>query len=120
MNRHDTLIALTDDHYEAARSLNHARKQATPAPTLYAILGNLKTSAGYGIAQALTEFARQLAESATVYDLYDTAANPAESITTATALLTQAAEHATQVGDILELAQQAIASQGYHTPDDAA
>jgi hypothetical protein len=119
--RLESLSSHADEHYNAIRAIGRATSgpRSIPAPTVYAILGNLKTSAGHGVEAVLIELADRLRESITDYAVYDRARDPQDSIDTATALMVAAGEHAAAIGDLLERAQVAINQQGYNTPEPA-
>lgn len=103
--------------YESLRALNHLTGHGPiPAPTLYRILGDLK-GIGHLLPQACAQLARGLEESLHVLDVYDHRTDPGESVTEAVLLLNQALRTATELGDLLEAAQAAIAEQGYRTDD---
>ncbi len=88
-----------------------------PAPTVYRILGELK-GIGHLLPQACAQLARGLEESLQALDVYDHRREPGESVTEAVMILNQALHKATELGDLLEAAQAAIAEQGYRTDDD--
>lgn len=103
--------------YESLRALNHLTGHGPiPAPTLYRILGELK-GIGYLLPQACSQLARGLEESLQALDVYDHRREPGESVTEAVMLLNQALRKATELGDLLEAAQAAIAEQGYRYDD---
>jgi hypothetical protein len=111
------LVRLAQVAAEAVRSINHQTivGPPLPAPCLYDVLGDLKRL-GYGLDQAVTQMAARLADSAGVFDLYECdGRDPADSIHAAAAALTAAADHAQQVGALLDGAQSSIAGQGYRT-----
>lgn len=111
---HDLLIAAADDAYEAVRTINHFSCGVLPAPTVYAVLGNLKC-VGHMLPQALRQLGDGLAASLCEYDVYDAhGVAPALSVTTAHAYLADSAEHARDLGLLLEAAQSAISQQGHH------
>lgn len=104
--------------YESLRALNHLTGHGPiHAPTGYRILGELK-GIGYLLPQACAQLARGLEESLQALDVYDHRREPGESVTEAVMLLNQALRWATELGDLLEAAQAAIAEQGYRTEDD--
>ncbi len=101
--------------YESLRAINHLTGHGPiPAPTLYRILGELK-GIGHLLPQACAQLARGLEESLHVLDVYDHRREPGESVTEAVLLLNQALRQATELGELLEAAQAAIAEQGYRT-----
>lgn len=103
--------------YESLRALNHLTGHGPiPAPTLYRILGELK-GIGHLLPQACAQLARGLEESLQALDVYDHRREPGESVTEAVMLLNQALSKATELGELLEAAQAAIAEQGYRTDD---
>lgn len=103
--------------YESLRAINHLTDHGPiPAPTLYRVLGELK-GIGHLLPQALEQLSHGLRASLDAYDVYDHRDDPAASVTNATALLTQAARTAAELGRLLEDAQRAIAEQGYRTDD---
>ena len=103
--------------YESLRAINHLTGHGPiTAPTLYRILGELK-GVGHLLPQALEQLGRGLRASLDAYDVYDHRGDPAASVTAATALLTQAARTAADLGRLLEDAQSAIAEQGYRADD---
>jgi hypothetical protein len=116
----DSLVQHADNAYEAVRALNHATigGRAVPAPTVYALLGNLQSAGGYGLAQLLGQMADGLIRSLSEYDVYDHKREPAESVAVANKAMRVAAEHARQVGELLSAAQIAINDQGYNVPED--
>jgi hypothetical protein len=100
----------------AVRGINHQTitGPALPAPCVYEVLGALKR-VGYGLDQATGQLASRLEASAAVFDLYEfRGGDPAASIASATAALTEAAGHAEALGRLLDAAQSAIAGQGYN------
>ena len=113
------IVREADTAYEAVRAINHATINAhsIPAPVVYDFLGNAKTAAGHGMHQALTQVAAGLVRSLETHDVYDDSGNPAENAAAAAALMHQAADLATQIGELLEQAQSRISSQGYRTPE---
>ena len=103
--------------YESIRAINHLTShRPIPAPTAYRILGELK-GIGHLLPQACAQLARGLEESLHVLDVYDHRREPGESATEAVMLLNQTLRTATELGDLLEAAQAAIAEQGYRTTD---
>ena len=103
--------------HESLRALNHLTSHGSiPAPTLYRILGELK-GIGYLLPQACAQLTRGLEESLSVLDVYDHRGDPAESVTEAVLILSQALRTATELGSLLEAAQAAISEQGYRTDD---
>jgi hypothetical protein len=111
------IVTRADDAYEAIRAINHATPRGpVPAPVLYDVLGSLKLL-GPGLQQALAQLGDALTESLAANRVYeDDGADPATRAAACRAALTAAAGHAAHLGDALEVAQQAIAGQGYH-PD---
>ena len=103
--------------HESLRALNHLTGHGPiPAPTVYRVLGELK-GIGHLLPQACAQLARGLEESLHVLDVYDHRREPGESATEAVMLLNQTLRTATELGDLLEAAQAAIAEQGYRTAD---
>jgi hypothetical protein len=105
-----------DAAYEAIRALNHATiwGGGTPAPTIYAVLGNLKTALGYGAQQALNQLGERLVDSLYEFDVTeDDGRSPTESVSAALDHLRVAAHLAEQIGEHLSAAQSAIAGQGH-------
>ncbi len=105
--------------YEAIRSINHRTiwlSDGLPAPAVYLVLAELKSALGYGAQQGLEQLERGLVQSLNHYDVYeDDGRDPAASVQAAVAALKAAAELAGQIGPLLDLAQSAIAGQGYRT-----
>lgn len=98
---------------KSIRSINHLTLAgAIPAPTVYEVLGELK-GVGHLLPQTLTQLARGLEKSLTEIDVYDHAGDPVHSVATANYHLLAAAEHARQLGALLDVAQAAISQQGY-------
>ncbi len=114
------LVQNADDAYEAIRSINHKTfGGALPAPLLYDVLGSLK-GVGHLLPQALRQLAAGLGRSLDAYDVYeDDNRDPIQSVATATDHLTRAAALAAQLGIELDLAQSAIAGQGFRQPADS-
>lgn len=111
------LVHAAEDSYEAIRTINHQLLgSSNPAPLVYELLGNLKHSAGHGLEQVLHQLASGLSNSLTAFNVYedDEATDPAESVTRASDALIEAASLAARIGDLLGIAQSAIAGQGYH------
>ncbi len=103
--------------YESLRAINHLTGHGPiPAPIVYRILGELK-GIGHLLPQACAQLARGLEESLHALDVYDHRREPVESVTEAVPLLNQALRKATELGELLEAAQTAIAEQGYHPSD---
>lgn len=100
--------------YESIRAINHLTSGAVvPAPVLYQVLGELK-GVGHLLPQALNQLGVGLERSLTEIDgVYDDARDPADTVTRARQLLTDAAAAASQLGALLEEAQAVIAAQGY-------
>jgi hypothetical protein len=110
--------ALTDAEtaYEAIRAINHATiwGGGIPAPTIYAVLGNLKTALGYGAKQTLNQLGERLVDSLYDFDVIeDDGRSPAESVAAAVDHMRMAARLAEQIGEHLSAAQSAIAGQGH-------
>lgn len=105
--------------YEAIRGINHVTggPEPIPAPVVYDVLGNLK-GVGHMLPQALDQLGRGLTASLEAFDVYDHKADPAESVAQAVDAMRAAAEHARQLGLLLEQAQGAINSQGYNEPGE--
>ncbi|MDN5795879.1 MAG: hypothetical protein L0H79_09030 [Intrasporangium sp.] len=102
--------------YESIRALCHATvgRGPIPPPQVYEVLGNLKCL-GYGLTQALRQLSRALAESLTVYAVYeDDGDNPEESIAYAMESLRAAADRATQLAVLLDAAQDDLSRIGIH------
>jgi hypothetical protein len=99
----------------AIRAINHLTGHGLPipAPIVYDVLGNLK-GIGHMLPQALRQLSAGRAASLGEFDVYDRNGDPAESIAKARAAMTAAAEHAEQLGALLEAAQSAVNSQGYN------
>lgn len=110
--------ALADEAYEAIRAINHRTMWARlPAPVVYSILGSLK-GVGYLLPQALTQLASGLGRSLDEYLVYeDDDRDPAQSEAGAVDHLARAVRLAVARGAELELAQSAIAHQGYRQSD---
>jgi hypothetical protein len=106
--------ALADEAYEAIRAINHRTMWARlPAPVVYSILGSLK-GVGYLLPQALNQLASGLGRSLDEYLVYeDDDRDPVQSVATAADHLSRAVQLAAALGAALELAQRAIAHQGY-------
>jgi hypothetical protein len=117
MSDTERIVKDAEDAYNAVRALNHHTLcGALPAPAVYAVLGNLKL---LGLAQALDQLGRGLAESLAAYRVYeDDGSDPAQSVALAGARLAEAAVHAAQLAALLEAAQCAINRQGYRTDRD--
>lgn len=111
------IVQHADDAYEAIRAINHATIATDadiPAPTLYQVLGNLKTAGGYGLAQALEQLARGLGRSLATHEVYeDDGSDPVVAVARAVDALLLAAVDARLVGERLDEAQTAVARQGY-------
>ena len=105
--------------YEAIRRINHATiftGNGIPAPVVYRVLGFLQSAGGYGMAQALGQLARGLERSLSTYDVCeDDRRDPVVSVEAAVSALEAAAQLVAQVGPLLDVAQSAIAGQGYRT-----
>jgi hypothetical protein len=114
----ETLVRHADTAFEAIRALNHGTYRTLPAPTIYALLGNLQSAAGSGLAQLLGQMADGLTRSLTEYDVYDNNRDPAESVALATEAMREAAHHAQALGRLLSEAQSAISMQGYYNVPD--
>ena len=103
--------------HESLRAINHLTSHGPiPAPTLYRVLGELK-GIGHLLPQACAQLARGLKESLHSLDVYDHRREPGESVIEAVLLLNLALRKATELGELLEAAQAAIAEQGYRTSD---
>lgn len=114
----DTENQLAETAYESIRAINHLTidGKAIPAPEVYDLLGNLKCLAG-GLDQALRQLARALAASLRVYAVYEEdGGNPEESVAYAMDSMGVAADHASQLGVLLEAAQGDLSRQGYYPP----
>ena len=114
MDQNQSPISLADEAYEAIRAINHRTMWARlPAPVVYSILGSLK-GVGHLLPQALTQLASGLGRSLDEYVVYeDDGSDPMDSVAIAAGYLAQAAQLSTALGEALELAQSAIANQGY-------
>ena len=119
MDQFQSPIALADDAYEAIRAINHRTMWAKlPAPVVYTILGSLK-GVGHLLPQALNQLASGLGRSLDEYAVYeDDDRDPVQSVTIAADHLSRAIQFAAALGDALELAQSAIAHQGYREEGD--
>lgn len=107
------VVQEADTVYEAVRAICH-HSETQPAPTVYRVLGNLKSAAGPMLAQALNQLAAGLERSLTEYDVYeDDGSDPADSVATAAHHMRAAAALADQIGNHLSDAQNAIAGQGH-------
>ncbi|AYG03881.1 hypothetical protein [Gryllotalpicola protaetiae] len=116
------IVTDADTAYEAIRAINHATiwSGGIPAPTIYSVLGNLKTAIGFGTEQALGQLADRLVDSLDEYDVIeDSGGNPAESVAAAVDHLRAAAALAGQIGNHVSAAQNAIAGQGHRGRIDA-
>lgn len=115
----ETIASWPDMAYEAIRSINHLTtgSECVPAPTLYEVLGNLKM-VGHLLPQALEQLSVGLERSLGELNVYDGRGDPAGSVAVAQELMAAAARAAARVGGVLELAQSAIAEQGYRTVDE--
>lgn len=119
MDQFQSPIALAEDAYEAIRAINHRTMWAKlPAPLVYSILGSLK-GVGHLLPQALDQLASGLGRSLDEYEVYeDDNRDPAQSVAIAADHLTLAVQLAAALGESLELAQSAIAHQGYREEGD--
>lgn len=102
--------------YESIRAINHLTitPRPIPAPEMYRILGNLMCL-GYALDQAVRQLGRALQLSLNTYDVYETdGANPATRAWWAIGDMEAAAEHAGQMGELLETAQSDLARQAYN------
>lgn len=113
----ERLVKYADDAYEAIRALNHGTYRTIPAPLAYSLLGNLR-SLGAALSQLADQIDAGLRSSLTTYDVYDNDRDPAASVELAGLDLTRAASQANDMAWRFGHAQQAIAAQGYHLPDD--
>ncbi|MDQ4504424.1 hypothetical protein [Sinomonas sp. ASV322] len=112
------VVQEADAIYESVRAICHDSR-THPAPTVYRVLGNLKGASGHMLAQALRQLAAGLERSLNEYDVYeDDGRNPAESVATAAEHMRAAATLASQLGEHLAEAQNAIAGQGYRTAEE--
>lgn len=108
-----TVVEAADVIYESVRAICH-ESQTHPAPTVYRVLGNLKSATGPMLAQALRQLASGLERSLNEYDVYeDDGSNPIGSTDMAAAHMLEAAALADLLGECLAKAQNAIARQGY-------
>lgn len=107
--------------YEAIRSINHTTiftGDGIPAPVAYRVLSFLQSGGGYGLAQAIGQFACGLERSLSTFDVCeDDGRDPADSIAHAVNALTDAAALLQRVGPLLDAAQAAISRQGYRSVD---
>jgi hypothetical protein len=106
--------------HESIRAINHLTiaTRPIPAPEIYGVLGHL-TPLGYGLDQALRQLARALVASVDAYALYeDDGGDPEQSIAYAIEAMHAAADHATQLGQLLQAAQDDLSRQGYYTPQE--
>lgn len=105
------------DAYEAIRRINHNTifgGDGIPAPVVYRALSFLQSAGGYGLAQALDQLGRGLQRSLATHDVYeDDGRNPTESVAHAVAAMNEAITLLERVGPLLDVAQAAIARQGY-------
>jgi hypothetical protein len=101
--------------YESVRAINHLTSNGLPipAPVIYEVLGNLK-GVGHLLPQTLRQLTAGLSASLDAFDVYDHNGETGESVAVAQKTMLAAAEHAKQLGDLLEQAQGAINSQGYN------
>lgn len=105
------VVQEADAIYESVRAICHDSR-THPAPMMYRVLGNLKGATGCMLAQALNQLAAGLER----FDVYeDDGRNPAESVAAAAGHMRLAAHLASELGDHLSEAQNAIARQGYRT-----
>lgn len=104
-----------DEAYEAIRMLNHQTIMGSiPGPHLYVLLGNLKFAGGHALASLLDNCSRGLVASLGTHDVYeDDGSDPAPRVGAAAVLLTEAANHARRIGELLEKAQLTVSGQGY-------
>lgn len=119
---HHQLARYADQAYAVIRVINHATvsREPLPAPDVYDVLGSLK-QVGHALDQTCNQLAAALGASLTAYDVYEAdGADPAVSVADAQAALSLAADHAHIVGTALEVAQCAIAGQGYRIPENSA
>jgi hypothetical protein len=101
--------------YQCVRSINHltSRGHPVPAPLLYEILGNLK-GVGHLLPQALDQLGAGLGRSLEEIDVDDEPGRePVVSVAQARELMAAAARAAGELGESLEQAQAALATQGY-------
>jgi hypothetical protein len=105
--------------YESIRAINHLTSNGLPipAPIVYDVLGNLK-GIGHMLPQALQQLSIGLEASLHEFDVYDHNGEPSVSVARAKEAMGAAAEHASQIGALLEEAQRAINSQGYKSPQE--
>lgn len=89
------------------------RRDPSPAPVIYALVGNLKSAGGYTLAEALQNLANGLQASLKTHDVYDDGGDAAANADQAAAELKAAARLAEQIGRHLDAAQTAINRQGY-------
>lgn len=109
------VVQHAEQAYEAIRAINHLTRSAYPAPVVYEVLGELK---GLGLPQACRQLADGLQRSLSEYDVYeDDGSDPTRSVDVAQGYLNDAAALASQVGELLAKAQNAINRQGYRTGD---
>lgn len=103
---------------QCVRGINHltGRGHPVPAPLLYEILGNLK-GVGHLLPQALDQLGAGLGRSLEDCDVDDGPGRDAGvSLAQARELMAAAARAAGELGEYLERAQAALATQGYR-PD---
>lgn len=105
---------------EAIRALNRANlgTEAIPPPEVYDLLATL-AGLGHGLTHTLERLSRSLTLAPGVYALYeDDGGNPEDSIAYAIHSLHGATHHATQLGDLLDAAQEDLSRTGYHPPQE--
>ena len=117
MTNEERLVQHADDAYEAIRALNHGTYRTIPAPLAYSLLGNLR-SLGVALSQLADQIGAGLRSSLTKHDVYDDNRDPAASVEMASEALKNAADHANDMAWRFGRAQEAIAWQGYHLPDE--
>lgn len=111
---------LADQVYENVREIaRRTNGPSIPAPQVYVLVGNLKSAGGYTVAEVYKNLAAGLVRSLSTHEVYDDrGADVQQSVETAVVALHEAAVKAHEVGVLLDVAQSAIASQGYRTADE--
>ena len=106
---HSSVVSYASEAYEAIRAINHqTRGVAIPATEVYTILGNAH-ALGYALQQALRQIGAGLVQSLDEYNVReDDGSDPAIHAMAAQDLMNQAADHAAQIGLLLQDAQGKI------------